>query len=163
MKLITPLTMGSGLFVVISGLYMFFIDKGLFEDPHEIFGIVFAVAIILHVIKHMKPTQKYLKKPASLAVIIGLIGISGAMTSLNYFNQDTDFSPNQVYQTLEQAPLTDLAAIVQLSPQDLSRIIQEAGYQIPDNPQSLAHIADKNQISPFSLMKLAFGAVKSGT
>ena len=50
----TPLTMGTGLFVVITGLLMFFVAERPFKFAHELVGIGFSAAVALHVLSHWR-------------------------------------------------------------------------------------------------------------
>ena len=55
----TPLTMGAGLFVVITGLLMFFVAERPFKFAHELIGIAFSAAVGLHVLSHWRSFSNY--------------------------------------------------------------------------------------------------------
>ena len=51
----TPLIIGTGLFSATTGLLMFFVSEDPFKYAHEIIGIGFSVAILLHIYTNWRP------------------------------------------------------------------------------------------------------------
>ena len=56
----TPLIIGAGIFSATTGLLMFFVSEDPFKFAHEIVGIGFAVAIVLHISTNWRPFQAVL-------------------------------------------------------------------------------------------------------
>ena len=61
----TPLTMGAGIFVVITGLLMFLVTERPFKFGHELVGIGFSAAVALHVLSHWRSFSNYFSQPAA--------------------------------------------------------------------------------------------------
>ena len=65
----TPLTMGAGLFVVITGLLMFFVAERPFKFAHELIGIAFSAAVGLHVLSHWRSFSNYFSQRGAVRVL----------------------------------------------------------------------------------------------
>ena len=58
----TPLIIGAGIFVATTGVFMFVTTIDLVRFAHEILGVCFAVAILLHIMTNWRPFKRYFFK-----------------------------------------------------------------------------------------------------
>ena len=65
----TPLIIGAGIFVAITGLIMFFIIEDPFKFAHELVGIGFAVAIVLHITSNWRSFKRYFLQHKAVSII----------------------------------------------------------------------------------------------
>ena len=64
----TPLIIGAGIFVALTGLIMFFITTDPFRFAHELVGLCFAVAIVLHILSNWRPFKRYFAQRAVMII-----------------------------------------------------------------------------------------------
>ena len=79
----TPMIMAASLFSATTGILMFFYVVAPFKFAHELMGLVFTVAIILHIISNFRPFRNHLTRflgfgvfALVLAAAIGLLVLS---------------------------------------------------------------------------------------
>ena len=60
----TPATIGAGIFVATTGLTMFFVTEEPFKFAHELGGLTFSAAIVLHVLSHRRSFTELLSAAA---------------------------------------------------------------------------------------------------
>ncbi len=66
----TPLIIGAGVISAITGLLMFFTTEQPFLFAHEIVGLGFAVAIVLHIYTNWRPFKKYFSQRSVLMIAL---------------------------------------------------------------------------------------------
>ena len=66
----TPLIIGAGLVSAITGLLMFFITEDPFLFAHEIVGLGFSVAILLHIYTNWRPFKKYFSQRSVIIIAV---------------------------------------------------------------------------------------------
>ena len=140
----TPLIIGAGIFVAITGLFMFFIAENPVKFAHEIVGITFSVAIVLHVLSNWRPFKRYFSQRGAVSIIAlaWLIGISLVTTSMFL---DKGEPEGLIVNQIEQTPITLLAPIVGMDVSELVDQLSDDGFVV-DNPEmsieQLAHRHD---------------------
>ena len=140
----TPVTIGTGIFVAITGLFMFFIAENPVKFAHELVGITFSVAIVLHISSNWRPFKRYFSQRGAVSIIAlaWLIGISLVTTSALL---DKGEPEERIVDQIEQAPITLLAPIVGMEVRELVDRLGDDGFVV-DNPEmsieQLAHHHD---------------------
>lgn len=138
----TPLIIGTGIFVAITGLIMFFITEDPFKFAHELVGIGFAVAIVLHISSNWRPFKRYFSQRSAVSIITlaWLIAISLVITSAIL---DKGESEELIVTQIERTPIVLLAPIVNMNVSELIDRLGEDGF-IVDNPEmSIEQVADQ--------------------
>ena len=83
----TPVTIGAGIFVAATGLTMFFITERPFKFAHELGGISFSAAILLHVLSHRRSFTNYFRQRGALGIVVTAwaigVGLVAASSVLN--------------------------------------------------------------------------------
>ncbi len=97
-----PLIIGAGIFVAIIGLLMFFITEDPFKFAHEVVGIGFAIAIVLHIVSNWCPFKRYFSKRVAMSIIL-----LGWLTGIGLVARTVVFSEGEpearVVQHIEQS------------------------------------------------------------
>ena len=139
----TPLIIGTGIFVAITGLTMFFITEDPFKFAHELVGIGFAVAIVLHISSNWRPFKRYFSQRSAVSIITlaWLIAIGLVTTSAILDNGESE---ELIINQIEQTPIALLAPVVGM---DVSELVDQLGDDgfVVDNPEmSIEQLADKH-------------------
>lgn len=141
------------LFLVIGGtgvmMYFHILDKYT-KQMHEILGLAFVVAVVLHVIVHFKSMKNYFTNK----VFIGL-GFVTLLLALGFIlNAPEGKSPKgATFNALFQAD-TQKSFIIFVEDYDLATIkLEEAGFKI-DGLNSINEIAKANKKSPFDVIRV---------
>ncbi len=136
-KWVTPITAGAFLLSAVTGVLIFFhLDSGADKPVHEWFGLLLIVAAIGHV------TANFAGLKLHLATLHGqlLIGafVFVLLVSFTLFgNESGDPAFVQPIRALAQAPLTTLAQVAQVTPEELRTRLSQAGIQSTSDTQSL--------------------------
>lgn len=139
----TPLTIGAGIFAATTGLIMFFVAEDPVKFAHELVGIGFSVAIVLHIITNWRPFKRYFSQPIGLGVIViaWLIGISLVTRSAILSEGDPE---SLIVDRMEKTSIVLLASVVGMEVTELRNKLGGDGY-IVDNPEmSVEQLADKH-------------------
>ena len=138
----TPLTMGAGLFVVITGLIMFFVAEQPFKFAHELVGIGFSAAVALHVLSHWRSFSNYFSQRAPVRVLALVwsmgIGLVAASILLN-----TGDAEELILEKTVSAPLNLLAPLAGLDVSELVDRLAAEGLVVDDPGMSIRHLADR--------------------
>lgn len=151
-RIATPTTIATSLLVVATGLWMFFIGKvKLLEEIHSKTGLVFVVAMVLHIFINFNPFKRHLKTResyfwAGLALIIG-VGFA-------VFEKEEEKGPpaSTIFRKLEQAKLQDLAQVLQVNADEIIKKMQADGLTAVESQTSISAIAEKNHRRPKELL-----------
>ncbi len=151
----TPLIIGAGTFVALTGLIMFFITTDPFRFAHELLGISFAVAIVLHILSNWRPFKRYFSQHRAVIIIAlaWLIGISLVATSA--FREHAD-AEEVVVERIEQSSIQLLAPVVNKTPEMLTRHLSDAGYVVDDPRMTLEEIAEQHEVDTEVILLAVF-------
>ena len=130
----TPLIIGAGIFVAITGLLMFFVTTDPFRFAHELVGISFSVAIVLHIMSNWRPFKRYFTQKLAIVIITlaWLTGI-GLVTTTSLRNEvDTE---ELVVERIEQTSIYLLAPVIGLEVNELVEQLKEEVFDA-DNPET---------------------------
>ena len=144
------------IFVVvgITGIFMYFhLFDGYTEDVHEILGLAFFVAVVLHVYFNWKSMKNYFGKKVFLA-----IGAIVAIVTASFVLPAKGGNPRMmiVHSTLE-APLELSSQILHQDLATATTRLNEKQIEIPSPSSSIKEIAKANQVSPFMVVDLIVG------
>ena len=138
----TPLTMGAGLFVVITGLLMFFVAERPFKFAHELIGIAFSAAIGLHVLSHWRSLSNYFSQRGAVRVLalawsmgIGLVAASTLLTAGD--------AEELIVEKMNSGPLDVLAPVAGLDVTELLDRLGAEGLVLDDAGTSIRQLAER--------------------
>ena len=138
----TPLTMGAGLFVVITGLIMFFVTEQPFKFAHELVGIGFSAAVALHVLSHWRSFSNYFGQRAPVRVLALVwsmgIGLVAASILLN-----TGEAEELILEKTVSVPLNVLAPVAGLDVTELVDRLGAEGLAVDDPGMSIRQLAER--------------------
>jgi len=125
---VTPFTAGAFLLSAATGLLMFFhIDTEINKIVHEWLSWALVCGVVFHVVINFKSLIKYLSTQRGLQIV----GIFVAILAVSFLpignkHKEPFISP---IQALSQLPLTSLAQVAQISPQELMKRLSKEGVQ----------------------------------
>jgi hypothetical protein len=156
----TPLIIGSGLIVALSGVLMFFGVHNPIEMAHEWVGLLFAAAIGLHVLNHWGGFKKYFSQPMALS----LVGLVALVSSTFIFLSMTDAGGSpmmNIVRSIESSPVEEVAPLLNESAKSVVLRMQAAGLNVDNSSSTIVEIAKANDREPRALMKLLFSQKRS--
>lgn len=153
----TPLIIGSGLFVAVSGVLMFLGIHNPVQEAHEWIGLVFAASIGLHVVNHWRGFRNYFSQPLALGIVAAVALATGAFLLASATEQGGGHGGIQtVLHSIERAPLAELAPLLDQSKDQLIARVQAAGFRVAGADASIEEIASVNGADPKAVVKLLF-------
>ncbi len=151
----TPLMAGAFIISAVTGLLIFFhIEPGIVEPVHEWASWLIVSAALLHLLTHWKSFSGYFKRAGSLSLIVG--GLAVAVLSLYPWVEEKENPRKKAIESLEQASLADIAAIVRAPADVLTLRLEHNGIKVSDSADTLEEIAEKNKKDVESLFRLVF-------
>ena len=151
----TPLIIGAGIFVALTGLIMFFITTDPFRFAHELVGLCFAVAIILHILSNWRPFKRYFAQRAVIIIALAwFIGIS--LVAISAFRGEED-AEEVVVQRIEQTAIQQLAPVVGMEVNELVERLKVDGYVVEDTEMSVEQVAEKYNADTEAILLSVFG------
>lgn len=150
----TPLSFITGLAVSVTGLMMLFGVRGEIGEIHELIGIAFVAALLLHMVRNWRGVGAMLKTKPSMTIVGGL-GI--AFTALVAFTfvpsgESEGHGPRGpwlVVNRVADAPITTAAPALGLSSAQAVTKLRNGGVPVDGPQESLADISrDHNQPLP---------------
>ena len=153
--LATPLIIGAGIFVALTGLLMFFVTGTPFRFAHEIVGVGFAVGIVLHILSNWRPFTRYFSQRGAVSIIaLGwVVGISLVVTSVMLHTEDAE---ERIVHQIEQTPIQLLAPVVGMEVSVLVNRLKQGGFAV-DNPEmSIEQLAERDGADTEDILLLVF-------
>ncbi|MCG7872891.1 MAG: DUF4405 domain-containing protein [Candidatus Thiodiazotropha lotti] len=156
----TPLIIGSGLVVAVSGVLMFFGLHNPIQLAHEWVGMVFAIAIGLHVLHHWGGFKKYFAQPMALSLVGSVALVSSAFIFLSF--TDAGASPMMnIVMSIESSPVDEVAPLLNETPRSVVTRMEAAGFKVEGSADTILEIANANDREPRALMELLFSQKSS--
>lgn len=142
-KYATVLAIVSSFVMMVSGVLIFFhIGESLLKNMHEWIGLVFVVAITLHIIKNLKPfTTAFAKMRTRVASVITVIIVILFITSAS-LNPGGGHPIKQFINLTTKAPISSLAPLIGISEDEMKGRFKLAGFDNMQKNQSIQEIAD---------------------
>ena len=138
----TPLIIGAGLISAITGLLMFFITEDPFLFTHEIVGLGFSVAILLHIYTNWRPFKKYFSQRGVILIAVAwLIGVGLIARTAIFSEPEPEVL---IMERIEQTSITRIAPIVDMQVETLIKRLGADGYTVSDPEMSIEAVAEKH-------------------
>ena len=139
----TPLIIGAGIFVATTGVFMFVTTTDLVRFAHEILGVCFAVAILLHILTNWRPFKRYFSHRAVIIIVLAWgIGIGLVTASVLRNVEDPE---EVVVQRIEQTSIRLLAPVVDMGERELMLHLRVAGFAVETPEMSIEQLAEKHE------------------
>ena len=151
----TPMIIGAGLFVSISGVLMFLHIEGPLELAHEWIGLAFALAIVLHVLNHWSAFKNYFRQRRSQA-IIATVAVATSTFIIISATQERPSLMMSVIQSVERAPLIEVAPLLNQDAAGILNKFQAAGFAVDSAEKSIAEIATNNEVESRALISILY-------
>ena len=139
----TPAIMGAGIFSATTGLIMFFALEQPFKFAHELAGVGFSIAILLHVLSHWRSFSNYFSQRRALGIVtfvwLAGVGLVAASATLEMGEADA-----LVVARIDSAPLALLAPIVGLEVGELVDRLGDDGFVVDDPEVSIRQLAEQH-------------------
>lgn len=151
----TPITIGAGIFVAITGLTMFFVTEEPFQFAHELGGIAFSTAILLHVLSHRRSFMNYFRRRGALGIVVTVWAVgNGLVTASSVL--DIGEADTLVVARIDSALLALLAPVVGLEVGQIVDRLGDAGFIVDDPEMSIQELAQQHGVDTDELLFLVF-------
>ena len=139
----TPVTMGAGIFVVVTGLLMFFVAESPFKFAHELVGIGFSAAVVLHVLTHWRSFSNYFSQRRAVGVLALAWSLGIGLVVASAIRGPTE--PEElILERIDGAPVNLLAPVVGLDVRELVERLGDDGFAVDDPGMSIRQLADRH-------------------
>lgn len=147
----TSLTIGSFAICSFTGLVMYFdlLNAGM-KETHEILGIVFCIAVIIHLAGHIKSVPKYFKRSSSLSLILAMFALGFANIYLTY---DDLPSGKVAFEKISKTKIKYLIPVLGKSEQELRTSLKEHNVDKLDLNKSFSDLAKENKLELHDLLE----------
>ena len=147
----TPLTAGAFVLMAVTGILMFFhLDTGLNKEAHEWLGWAMVTGVAFHVIANWKAFLGHLKNTKGKA-LIGTFVVLLALSFLQLEEEGGKGGPKYraAVQAMAELPISTLATMAKVTPEQLRERLQQHGVQATSNEQSVSELVgqdDRRQV-----------------
>ena len=151
----TPATIGSGVFVAVSGVLMFYGIHNPIALAHEWIGLLFAAAILFHSANHWTSLKKYFSQTMAITVLGTIMLVTVSLLVLSA-TEEGGGGVMSIIHKVEEAPLAEVSLILDKSTKDVVSSLKKEGYVVLDSSQSIYDISVANKVHPKELSAILF-------
>ncbi len=152
----TPITAGAALLLTVTGVLMFFhADTGLNKVAHEWLSWLFLAGLALHVFANLRGLKRHLMQRRGQL----LLGGSALVTALSFLplGSASDGPPFRApIAALARVPVTTLAAVAGIAPEEMLARLQVAGAAFISADQSLLDVVGTDTHAQLEVLGRAF-------
>jgi hypothetical protein len=148
-RITTPVTTVTFAVMAFSGsLMLFHVQDDILRGPHEVFGVLFIIVSVTHLVLNWRPFVGYIRKTAfwiCTGVGVALVGITyvGAL-----HHAKGEVGPGDVIRVMETASLEQLAPLVGTTAEELVRRLEKSGMQVGGPTVTLETVGQASNRSP---------------
>ena len=139
----TPATIGAGIFVAVTGLLMFFVAERPVKFAHELVGIVFSLAVVLHVLSHWRSFRRYFSERLALRVLALVWTVAGGLVAASAVRNIAD-PEDLIVEKMDDVPIELLAPVVGMETGELLERLADDGYATAEPGVSVRELADRH-------------------
>lgn len=150
----TPITAGAFLLTAVTGVLMFFhLDSGLNKTVHEWLSWILVIGAGLHIVSNYSGFKRYFSARKGQVFMGGF----ALLLALSFFpmgnigGEPPFISP---LKTLSAAPLTTLALVAEVTPEQMAERLANAGFTAQSNDQSVSDVVGGNFRKQLSVLKV---------
>ena len=143
----TPATMGAGIFVMVTGLLMFFVAETPFKAAHELAGMLFVGAAVFHILSNLRPFRNYFSQRVGIGVIALVWSMgTGLVVASNFLNLG---DPDEIIvTTVTGTPINMLAPVVGLDVGELVGQLAADGFEVENTGWTVEQAALQYRVDP---------------
>jgi len=158
---VTPISAGAFLLSAVTGVLIFFhIDIGLSKFAHEWLSWVLLGAIVLHVVANLPGFKAHLRSRKG-QIFIGVFALVLAAALLVPASGGKGGPPYaSSVRALSQTPLSTLAQVARVSPEQLRARLAQAGVQPTSDQQSLNDLVGADMGKQMRTLSVVFAEAK---
>lgn len=157
----TPLTIFGSFVVLISGVFMFFkIKNHTLEEIHSQVGILFVIAVVLHIILNWRPFANYFKKGQSYFLILPILALVANVLISEGGGKKPGVSPGMIFNKIENSSVLTVSQLFKTEPVKVLEKMKDSGLHVDSADQTLKEIAESNHKNPKEILGIF---VESGT
>ncbi|MEJ2117239.1 MAG: DUF4405 domain-containing protein [Alphaproteobacteria bacterium] len=152
---VTPVTIGAFLISAVTGVAIFFhIDTGLAKFAHEWLSWLLLVAVLLHVGANLFGFKRYFTGWRSLTIIVASVLIVAGSFAVGGGGHGAGGPPHlRPARALAHAPLSLLAQVAKISPEELHKRLAAAKLPAPtSDEQSLSDLTGPDRHKQIHVM-----------
>jgi hypothetical protein len=156
---VTPITAGAFLLSGVTGILIFFhIESGTGKFMHEWLGWVLLGGAVLHVVANYSGLKSHLLTLRG-QLLVGIFAVALLLSFVPLGGEDEPpFMPP--IRALSQVPLSTLAQVAKISPEQLRDRLSKAGIQTTSEQQTLNELAGPDMRKQMRVMESVFSAAK---
>jgi hypothetical protein len=140
-KIITPVTAVFALVICITGGMLFFhFGESLIKETHEWLGMLFVLAISIHLATNWTAFTKHLRHNTAKTALLSTLLIAMLFLGLTAENRQ-EGGAGMVFRAMENAPVSSLAVLFDVDEAALVRGLQDNGLVLGNHEQSLTSAA----------------------
>ena len=151
----TPVIIGSGVFVAVSGVLMFAGVHNPIELAHEWIGLLFATGIVFHVLNHWSAFKNYFSQRMALSVVGAVVLITSGFITVSAMQVEGNPMRRAIHR-IEASPVVEVAPLLDETAQSLVARLQAVGLQVKGSEETIEQIARANGSDPHAVMRLLF-------
>jgi hypothetical protein len=139
---VTPIAIGAFLISAVTGVAIFFhIDTGLAKFAHEWLSWLLLIAVVLHVLVNLFGFKRYFTNWRGLTIMVVSVLIVAASFAISGGRGAGGPPHIKPARALAQAPLSVLAQVAKISPEELRKRLAKAKLPAPtSDEQSLSDL-----------------------
>jgi hypothetical protein len=155
----TPIVMGAFTLSGLTGVAMLIGWKSQTTlTLHQWLGLTFVIGGLAHITVNFPSYKRHLKQRLGLVIVSVYVALAIAAFLPLAPARPTNNPLTTVINSLQQAPLKDMAQIFKTDPQTLVERLRAAGFQVGSSEQSIADVAGPD----FKQRMRAMGALAGG-
>ena len=144
-KWATPWTIGSFLLMSVTGVLMFYhLNSPLNKLAHQWLSFAFLVGVVVHIVTNWLAFSRYFKSPVAIGVMVVFAAVLGG-SFVNLGGAKAEPPTRAVMASLGRTPLSELAPIVHVTPDELIAKLKAKGFAASDAGQSPDDLAGKDK------------------
>ena len=151
----TPATIGAGIFVATTGLAMFFVTEEPFKFAHELGGLAFSAAIVLHAMSHRRSFLNYFRQRGALAIVAAAWALGAGLVTASSVLEMGE-ADALVIARIDSAPLAVIAPVVGMEVRQVVDRLGDAGFVVEDPELSIRQVAEQHGADTDDLLFLVF-------
>ncbi len=157
---VTPFTAGAFLLSAVTGVLIFFhIDSGANKFVHEWLSWALLAGVALHLSTNFAVFKKHLTVLRS-QIIIGVFAVILAISFISFGKEGEKPPFFRSVQALADTSLVTLAAVAQITPEELTVRLAKVGFQLTPQHKSLKDVVGGDVRKQMHVLNSILGAQK---
>jgi hypothetical protein len=149
----TPITAGAFLLTAVTGILMFFhLDSGLNKTVHEWLSWILVIGAGLHIVSNYKGFKRHFSVRKG-QVFMGGFALLLALSFVPMGKVGGEAPFVAPIKTLSAVPLTTLALVAEVTPEQIVERLSNAGFTVQSNDQSVGDVVGGDLHKQMNVLK----------